>query len=559
MPSRSRQVRRAEARRAQAKQQATSSHPGGGGPNLRERVPKLPKGAWLAVGAVVVVIVAVIAVASLSSSSSSSESSLLRGSGYPNGDMSNTRYTHGPIDVKNVSQLRPVWTLPLTAKSQYGSYSSSPIISGGAMFSQDLASNVQAINLKTGKVIWSKSYESPDQGPNGLVVAGGRVFGATATAAFALDEKTGAQIWSVTLVRNEHEGIDMAPSYHNGIVYVSTVPGNNEKFYGGGGVGILWALEAGTGKKLWHFDTAPESLWGQESVNSGGGVWYSPAFDEEGSMYVGTANPAPFPGTEQSPWGSSRPGTNLYTNAIVKLNASTGKIEWYYQQTPHDLYDWDLQDPPILADVKGRKEVIAAGKSGWVIALDPHSGKVLWKRSVGTHNGHDNDGVYAMKHEYSKLTLPETVYPGELGGVIAPMSTNGRSVFVPVVNHPVTFNNQTEPQENGPTTGELVALDAATGAVKWSHKFSAAAFGATTSVNDVVFTTTFEGALYAFDANTGSVVWEAKLPAATNTGVAVSGNTLIAPAGLATGGGQTPQIVAYGLPGGGGEGGTQSG
>jgi len=545
MPSRSRQVRRAEARRAQAKK-APSSRPGSGGPDLRERVPKLSKAAWLVVGAVVVVIVGAIAVASLgSSSSSSSESSLLTGSGYPNIDTSNTRYTQGPINSGNVSQLQPAWTLPLTAKSQFGSYSASPIISGGAMFSQDLASNVQAINVKTGKVIWTKSFESPDQGPNGLVVAGGRVFGATATAAFALDEKTGEQIWSVTLARNEHEGIDMAPGYHNGIVYVSTVPGNNEKFYGGGGVGILWALEAGTGKKLWHFDTAPENLWGQESVNSGGGLWYTPAFDGEGNMFVGTANPAPFPGTEQSPWGSSRPGPNLYTDAIVKLNASTGKVEWHYQQTPHDLYDWDLQDPPILVDVKGRKEVLASGKSGWVLALDAHSGKVLWKRSVGTHNGHDNDGVYAMKHEYSKLSLPETVYPGLLGGVIAPMSTNGTSVFVPVVNHPVTFNNQTEPQENGPSTGEVVALDAATGAVRWTRKFPAAVFGATMAVNDVVFATTFEGALYAFDASTGNVLWETKLPAATNTGVTVSGDTRIAPAGLAAGNGQTPQIVAY--------------
>ena len=52
------------------------------------------------------------------------------------------------------------------------------------------------------------------------------MYGATTTAAFALDEKTGEQIWSVTLVRNEHEGIDMAPGYHDGVVYVSTVPGN---------------------------------------------------------------------------------------------------------------------------------------------------------------------------------------------------------------------------------------------------------------------------------------------------------------------------------------------
>lgn len=549
MPSRSRQVRRAEARKTQTRKQPSSSADGAGrtsgGP--RSSMPRLPRAAWIAGGAVVGIVIVVVIVLALSSSSSSAK---VTGSGYPNGNASNTRFTTGPIDTGTVSKLESAWTLPLTAKSQYGSYSSAPVISNGIIFSQDLASNVQAIDLHTGKVLWTKAYESPDQGPNGIVVQGGMVFGATATSAFALNEKTGEQVWQVTLTRNEHEGIDMAPGYHDGIVYVSTVPGNNSKFYGGEGIGILWALDGKTGAKLWHFDTAPEDLWSSEnkSVNSGGGLWYTPAFDTEGNMYFGTGNPAPFPGTEQLPWGSSRPGPNLYTDSIVKLNARTGKLVWYFQLTPHDLYDHDLQDPPILVNAGGKQEVIGAGKSGFVIALDSKTGKLLWKRSVGVHNGHDEDGVYAMKHEYSKLSLPETVYPGLLGGVIAPMASNGSTVFVPVVNHPVTFSNQTEPQENGPSSGELVALSTATGAVEWDHKFSGSAYGAATAVNDLVFATTFEGNVYAFDAHTGNVVWETKLPAGTNTGIAVSDNMLIAPAGLAVANGQSPEIAAYRLP-----------
>ena len=153
------------------------------------------------------------------------------------------------------------------------------------------------------------------------------------------------------LIRNEQEGIDMAPGYHDGIVYVSTVPVNVGEFYGAGGVGILWALDAKTGKKLWHFDTVPKDLWGKPEVNSGGGLWYTPAFDEKGSMYFGVGNPAPFPGTEsEEPWGSSRPGPNLYSDSLVKLDAKTGKLEWYYQVTPHALYDWDFQNPPILVE-----------------------------------------------------------------------------------------------------------------------------------------------------------------------------------------------------------------
>jgi outer membrane protein assembly factor BamB len=518
------------------------------GPGLLSRIPKA---AWIAAAAVVVLVALAVVLSSLGSSSSSTEGLALTGSGYPNTDTSNTRYVGGPINSTNVSQLGVAWTLPLTAKSEYGSYSSAPIITGGVVYSQDLQSNVQAISLKTGKVIWTKTYNSPDQGPNGLVVQGGRVFGATTNAAFALNEKTGEQIWSVPLARNEHEGIDMAPGYHDGIVYVSTVPGSTTQFYQGEGVGIMWALEAATGKKLWHFDTVPENLWSSENVgiNSGGGLWYSPAFDEHGYMYVGTGNPAPFPGTSQFPWGSSRPGPDLYTDSIVKLNTTTGKLQWYYQLTPHDLYDRDLQDPPILASVGGRQVVIAAGKAGFVIALDAETGKLLWKRAVGTHNGHDNDGLYAMRHEYSKLSLGETVYPGLLGGVIAPMATNGSTVFVPVVNHSVSFTSQTEPQESGPATGELVALDAATGTVKWDRKLPSAAYGAATAVNDLVFTTDFEGNVFAFNDSSGSTAWESKLPSGTNTGVAVEGNTLLAPAGLAFAGGQSPGLVAYRLGG----------
>ncbi len=496
---------------------------------------------------------AVVAMAAVTlGSSPAPEPAVYTGSGYPNGDTSNTRDVGGPIDGATVTRLSEAWSDPLAAKSQFGAYSSSPVIADGVIYSQDLASNVQALSLRTGRVLWSRDLEENDQGPNGLVVQGGMVYGATQKVAFALDERTGAQVWSTNLVRNEHEGIDMAPGYHDGIVYVSTVPGNVTQFYAGEGVGILWALEARTGRRLWHFDTVPENLWSPEhvSINSGGGVWFTPAFDARGNMYFGTGNPAPTPGTEQYPWGSSRPGPDLYSDSIVKLDARTGRMEWYYQLTPHDLYDWDLQDPPILTTVHGRPVVIGAGKVGYVLALDAATGHLLWKTPVGTHNGHDHDGLYAMRHEEIRLSLPETVYPGELGGVIAPLASNGPLVFAPVNNHSVTFPNQTEPQEGGPSTGELVALDTATGAIRWTAPLPAAAYGAATAVNDLVFTTAFSGKLYAFDASNGHVAWETQLPAGTNTGVAVSGDTVLAPAGVALESGQSPQLVAYRLPGG---------
>ncbi len=507
----------------------------------------IPGGNWTVAGVIaLIVVVAVVVVVTAGSSKSGHANVSFTGGGYPNGDLANTRSSGGPINSGNVSKLSVAWTLPLSSSSTYGSYASTPVIANGVVYSQDLSSNVQAIDLKTGEVLWSREFNSEDNGPNGLVVANGEVFGATATAAFALDQKTGQQLWSVTLPENEHESIDMSPGYHEGDVYVSTVPAQLSE-NNGGGIGVLWALDAKTGKKLWHFDTAPEDLWSPEnkSINAGGGVWYSPAFDEHGGMYVGTANPVPLPGTNELPWGASRPGPDLYTDSLVKLNAKTGKLQWYYQATPHDLYDWDFQDPPILAQVKGRQVVLGAGKSGVVAALDASSGKLLWRRDVGIHNGHDNDGIYAMKHEYSKLSLPETIYPGELGGVIAQMASDGSTVYAPVVNMPATFSAQSGHPNEGPSaSGELVALDIATGQVKWTHKFPSPAFGAATVVNDVVFVSTADGELYAINKSNGAVLWENALPAGSISGVAVSGEMLLIGAGKASSG-QKPELVAY--------------
>lgn len=509
---------------------------------------RVGKSAWAGVCLVAVVLLAALAGCG-GSSSSSSDGPKLEGSGYPGLDAANSREAKGKIDSSNVAELEEAWSLPLTAQSSYGAHSSAPVIVNGVVYSQDLESNVQAIDLESGDVLWTKNYEEADEGPNGVVVAEGMVFGATPKAAFGLDQKTGKEVWSTPLVTNSgQEGIDMAPGYHDGLVYVSTVPLTATASYPGGGVGVLWALEAKTGAKKWHFNTVPNSLWGDKKVNSGGGLWQPPSFDEKGSMYFGTGNPAPYPGTPEEPWGSSRPGPNLYTDSLVKLDAATGKLRWFYQHDPHDVYDWDFQDPPLLIDAGAKELVVGAGKSGEVVALDANSGKPVWKRPVGTHNGHDDDNLYALQGDYSKIKAGE-VFPGVLGGVIAPMATDGKTIFVPVVNHSATVTAGGELGEGGEMSGELVAIDAASGQVRWNQEFGSALFGAPTVVNDVVFATSFEGSVYAFDTSSGGELWVTTLPASINTSVSVDGDTMIAPAGLASAEGQTPEIVAYRLGG----------
>jgi outer membrane protein assembly factor BamB len=517
------------------------------------KLERVPKAALAVFGLVAVVLLAMVAGCGGGdddSSASGSPDPKLEGDGYPGVDEANSRNAKGTIDSSNVNELQEAWSKPLTAQSSFGAHSSSPVIVNGVIYSQDLESNVEAIALDSGELLWRNTYSDLSQGPNGVVVAEDHVFGATSKEAFALDQETGKEVWSTPLVvKPKGEGIDMAPGYSDGLVYVSTVPLTAEELYPGGGVGTLYALDAKSGSKKWQFATVPKSLWGNPKVNSGGGLWQPPSFDGKGNIYFGTGNPAPFPGTAEEPWGASRPGPNLYTNSMVKMDAKTGKMDWFYQQTPHDIYDWDFQDPPLLVNANGRELAIGAGKSGIVVALDAKTGKPAWKRPVGKHSGNDEDGLLSMRGEISKIK-EGTLYPGVLGGVIAPMATDGKLVFVPVVNQPSSISSTEGLGEaGGESTGELVAIDAASGAIRWEQKLPTPAYGAPTVVNDLVFGTSFDGTVRAFEAASGNEAWSGQLPAGINTSVSISGDTVIAPAGIATAEGQKPKIVAFRLGG----------
>jgi outer membrane protein assembly factor BamB len=471
----------------------------------------------------------------------------------PNYDYANTRDVQGSeITSGNADDLQVAWTLPITAKGLFGGFSSTPIIAGDVAYLQDLSSNVTAVDVRTGKVEWTKKYDMPDIGPNGLTIGYGKIFGATPEFAFALDAETGDEVWrSKKLVRNSREGIDMAPAVYDETVYVSTVPGNANGFYEGNGVGVLWALDAETGDAKWSFDTVPTDLWDPQhkDINSGGGLWHPPAFDDNGDMYIDVANPGPWPGTEEFPWGSSRPGPNPYTNTMLKLDHLDGSKIWDRQVLPHDVYDWDLQLPPILTESGGTSLVLAAGKLGYVFAIDRNSGDVVWKTAVGVHNGHDQDNQAALAGRLEEMPkLPVTVFPGTLGGVETQMAVADGVVYAPIVDLPTTFKTQVDNETDFTGgKGEMVALDLDDGKILWTTKFPAPAYGAATVANDLVFTTTFDGAIVAMDKASGEVAWREPLKTGTNAPIAISGDTLLTAASFPQGGGSQPEIVAYRL------------
>ena len=470
----------------------------------------------------------------------------------PNQDLGNRRVASSEIDSGNVGELGVAWTIPITGGGTFGNYASTPIVVDGVVYTQDLTSNVKAIDLESGEVKWSKDYNSPTVGPNGVAIGYDKIYGATVDFAFALNKDTGAEEWrSEKLTRNANEGIDMAPAVFDGTMYISTVPGNTKSFYKGNGAGVLWALDAETGKEKWKFWTVPENLWSAEhkAINSGGGLWHPPAFDDNGDVYIDVANPAPWPGTNEFPWGSSRPGPNPHTNTLVKLNRENGEIIWERQVLAHDVYDWDLQLPPILTKDGDRDLVLVSGKLGIVYAIDAGDGSIVWQKAVGKHSGNDRDNERALAGEYDAMPkLPLTLLPGILGGVETQMAVEDGVVFAPVVNIPTVFQTQEKfDLQIAKGTGEMVALNVGDGSVKWQRDLAQPAYGAATVSNDLVFTTTFEGKLLALDRETGSIVWEEQMPAGTNATLAIVGDTLITAASFAQSKDQKPVIIAYRL------------
>ena len=477
----------------------------------------------------------------------------------PDADLASTRYVASGITSANVSKLGVAWTMPLTMSTAHtdGAYATTPVIVNGVVYAQDLDSNVFAINLATGKVLWTHDYDSPNGGPDGVNVVGGVVYAATAKAAVALNAATGAQLWSRTLIGNDHEGVAMAPGYSHGTVYVSTVPANVTTVYGAGGEGILWALNARTGAPEWSWNQV-QNLWRNPGVNSGGGLWYTPSFDAQGNIYAGVANPAPIFGTKSYPLGSSRPGPNLYTDSVVKLSPA-GKLLWYYQLTPHDLYDWDLQNPPVLTTTSGRPVVIAGGKAGIMIELDAQTGKLLWQRPVGGHDGHENDGVlteHATPTSHDPLPAKYCLEPSLYGGMLTQLASNGSTAFAAVNDFalpasPTGFTASIASQVKAlyDAVGEMVAVNQDTGTIVWDTPLPSSPYGAATVTNDVVFTTTFKGYLYALDATTGAILFKTPMSARSNAPVAVDGDYVIAGAGGAQPGTQRNMVIAYKLGG----------
>lgn len=470
---------------------------------------------------------------------------------FPNANVANTRVAAGStISLANVSLLQRRWTFTLkgeAAKSVggYGTLAANPIVVSGVVYIQDLHSNVYALSLATGKLLWEYKVNKPEKsgpGPNGVAVYDGAVYAASPTTVFALEASNGKKLWVDKHVLLKGQGtFGIQPEVANGRVYLASQYGS------GPGGGVLMALRSSNGALLWKFNTVVHADKSVTSIGVGaGGAWEPPLVSDDGTVTFGIGNPY-----QTAAGAIAHPSKLLYTDSDVTLNAATGKLLWYYQGVPNDFKDYDMQASPISGSVNGTPVVIGGGKMGYVYEMNATTGSLLWKTPVGVHNGHDNDSLKALDHQL-QLKAPYTILPGSFGGILTNMAVDGGTIYVTTINLSITAKslNDVTGTKVGKLSGEVDALSLATGKVEWDTKVRGFLAGAATVSNNLVFTTLFEGSLLAINRSNGKIVASIKLPETTNSPIAIAGNTIIVPTGgpKAEGHNGKSQIVAYEVP-----------
>ena len=305
---------------------------------------------------------------------------------------------HGRLDGNRHSTLAQITTANVRTLSLRWVHSlrgfdneMTPLVLDGIMYIT-ATNQVSAIDAATGREIWrfSRPRSTGLRGDaaigfnRGAAVLGSRVFLVTDNAhLLAVSRVNGALLWEVVLPVNTQlpYGGTMAPLAIGDLV-IAGVSGGDE-----GIRGFLAAYRVDTGEQAWRFWTVPakgepgSDTWkGDADLEKGGGAtWLTGTYDAEtDTLFWPTGNP--YPDTD----GSERQGDNLYTNSILALEAKTGKLRWHYQFTPHDLWDWDAQEPPVLVDAvfdgRPRKLLLQANRNGFFYVLDRTDGKVLLAR-----------------------------------------------------------------------------------------------------------------------------------------------------------------------------------
>jgi alcohol dehydrogenase (cytochrome c) len=456
-----------------------------------------------------------------------------------NGQLGGNRWSElKQIDKGNVARLAPRWIYSIPGASRL---EVTPVVVGGVMY-VTTANECHALDAGTGRKIWD--YRRPRTkglvgdaagGINrGVAVAGDRVFMVTDHAhILALDRHTGTLLWDTEMADwRQNYGATSAPLAVGDLV-VSGTSGGDE-----GIRGFVAAFDQASGREAWRFWTVPKrgepgsETWKGDAIDRPcASAWLTGTYDPQlDTLYWPTGNPCP------DYDGSERLGDNLYSDSIVALDARSGRLRWHFQYTPHDVWDWDAQQPPVLVDLdwqgRPRRLLLHANRNGFFYVLDRTNGSLLlakpfvkkltWAREIGA------DGRPVLNPGQEPTAEGTTVCPAVEGATnwfSTAFSPETGLYYVQTLEKCTVYTRQPHEWQAGksyyggatkeaPDEGAqkvLRAIDVKTGGVAWELPQAGGARswgGALATASGLVFFGDDSGAFTAVDAASGVPLWQ---------------------------------------------------
>ncbi|MBL8292862.1 MAG: PQQ-dependent dehydrogenase, methanol/ethanol family [Bryobacterales bacterium] len=470
---------------------------------------------------------------------------------YSGSNLGQRHSTLTAITPRNVNELELKWVFQAAS---FEKFEATPLVADGILYTVQAPNDIIALDAATGRIFWTYSY-IPSKAARlccgrvnrGLAILEDTLFMGTIDGRLiAVDAKSGKPVWVTPVARPEAGyAVTLAPLVVKDKVLVGVAGGEF------GIRGFIAAYEAKTGKEVWHFYTIPapgepgNETWAGDSWKTGGGsIWVTGAYDDESNLtFWGVGNPGP-------DWnGDSRAGDNLYSDCVVALDADTGKLKWHYQFTPHDDFDYDAAQVPVLGEIqfqgRPRRVMLWANRNGLYYVLDRATGQFLLGKpftKVTWMSGFDQKGRPQRASGAASSREGTLVYPSYSGGTnwyspsysprtglfYIPAWDNTFSYFVKspdsykegqryVGGYPRSsfgLNRGTQANTRKPEEGNgaVIAVDAATGEKKWQMDFvDVTDAGVLTTSTDLLFTGNREEHFLALNARTGKLLWKTTL------------------------------------------------
>ena len=442
------------------------------------------------------------------------------------------------INRETVEELELKWAFQMKTLEDV---ESSPLVVDGIMYLTEPPSNAHALDTRTGRPFWSYVRDLPDEVHTccgrvnrGMAMLGEKLYLGTVDAYLvALDAKTGSVLWEVEVAdRRNGYSITVAPLVVKDKVIVGVSGGEF------GIRGFLDAYDAETGKRVWRFYTIPapgepgNETWEGDAWKTGGApTWITGSFDPALNLiYWGTGNPSPDFN------GALRPGDNLYSDSVIALDADTGELKWYFQFTPHDVWDWDAAQIPILVDAefegRMRKLMLWPNRNAFYYVFDRETGELLLVKQFARQTwaqGMDSRGRPVIKPEAVPTEKGLVIWPGIQGAMnwFSPSYSPLTGLLYFPVRHVPTFISASDvdydpgamflgsrwtgmPED--PSWASIQALVPQTGEVKWEYPLHRDVWtGLLSTAGHLVFGGSVEGQFFALDTATGKELWRAPL------------------------------------------------